>query len=72
MKNIDKAEELVHAYANVTKKELVKIVSEHLNVSVANARVYIYNVQKRIDKRAAGLVAKNKTVKAAAELGVSA
>lgn len=52
MSNIAYAEKLVLSNENLSKKELVALVAKELNVSVPNARVYIYNVNKRLEKRA--------------------
>lgn len=52
MSNIAYAEKLVLSNENLSKKDLVALVAKELNVSVPNARVYIYNVNKRLEKRA--------------------
>lgn len=52
MSNIVHAEKIVLSNENLSKKELVQLVASELNVSIPNARVYIYNVGKRLEKRA--------------------
>ena len=52
MSNIAYAEKIVLSNDGLSKKELVELVAKELNVSIPNARVYIYNVGKRLEKRA--------------------
>ena len=52
MSNIAYAEKIVLSNEGLSKKELVALVASTLNVSIPNARVYIYNVGKRLEKRA--------------------
>jgi hypothetical protein len=51
MSNIAYAEKIVLSNEGLSKKELVELVATTLNVSIPNARVYIYNVGKRLNKK---------------------
>lgn len=51
MSKIVHAEKIVLSNNLLNKKELVGLVASSLNVSIANARVYIYNVNKRLNKQ---------------------
>lgn len=52
MSKIVHAEKIVLSNEKLSKKELVELISKELNVTIANARVYVYNVNKRLDKQA--------------------
>lgn len=52
MSKIVHAEKIVLSNENLSKKELVELISKELNVTIANARVYVYNVNKRLNKSA--------------------
>lgn len=51
MSKIVHAEKLVLSNETLSKKELVELISKELNVTIANARVYVYNVTKRLNKQ---------------------
>lgn len=50
MSKIVHAEKIVLSNNLLNKKELVGLVAATLNVSIPNARVYVYNVNKRLAK----------------------
>ena len=50
MSNIAYAEKIVLSNEGISKKELVELIAKELNVSIPNARVYVYNVSKRLAK----------------------
>jgi hypothetical protein len=52
MSKIVHAEKIVLSNEKLSKKELVELISKELNVTVANARVYVYNVNKRLNNSA--------------------